>query len=253
MYSAGLVSGSAVHTSARPATVTAAIDANPTQCDAGQRADHALRQVEAAGAGREVGDHQDRQHRDDRAGHAVEQLDEDHDPGLADHREQERARSLGAEADEQQRLASPELGPIADPRRQDRDDDLRHDDQSGHEQRAERKLAQRQILADQRQHRSVGKLEQHHCAGEQQQIPVLAQIGDPLHLERAIAHGGIAGAHVVDLVRPDPIERDQRGNAQQRGDHEYRAHRRIDAQRSHGERGDGIAGRGEPKVSTDAA
>ena len=94
-------------------------------------------------------------------------------------------------------------------------------------------------------------MEQHHAPGEQQQAVIAREVHDPLQVECVVAPGGIARARVIDLVGLDPAERDQRRDAQDRGGEEDRAGRYVASEHSHERRGRGIAGGGEPVVSSD--
>ena len=87
-------------------------------------------EIEAAGARREVGDHDDGQHPDDGAADPVEQLDQEQKPVAGRDREQDGADRLERKAEEQQRAAALALRVIAYPWCEDRNDDLRCGDQA---------------------------------------------------------------------------------------------------------------------------
>ena len=113
--------------------------------------------------------------------------------------------------------------------RQERDHDLRRHDQAGHPQRRSVRVRFRQVLADQRQHRSVGKLEEHQRAGEEDEPAVLRQIERAREVHCLLSGDGVARLGVVDLLAADGAERDQRRNAQRRGREEDGAIRQIGA------------------------
>jgi len=129
-------------------------------------ADEALNEIEAPGAGRHVGNHQHREHGDGGGADATQALADDKSGVARKEGEYQSAQSLDAEPDQQQRLAAEFLGMVSDPWRQDRGDDLRCNDEAGHQQRCGPIFAQRQILADHRKHRGIGKLKQENAAGE---------------------------------------------------------------------------------------
>src|SRR5262249_6779499 len=90
-------------------------------------ADEALHQVETAGAGRHVGDHQHREHGDRRRADAAQALTNDQSRVARIDGKYQTAQRLYAESDHQQRLTTEFHGMVSDPWRQDRGDDLRRD------------------------------------------------------------------------------------------------------------------------------
>ena len=169
-----------------------------------------MRQIELPGVFGQVGDDDDCQYADDGAGHAIEHLRDDEKTIGIGEGEHSRADRRQRESDQQQRFAPALLGMIADPGRQHRHDDLRHDDESGHPKRRLHRYRRRQIFSDQWQHRRVRQLEQHQSRGEQDQPVIFQEVGDASNLRRAMAAAGIASAGIVNLLRPDQAERDQR-------------------------------------------
>lgn len=129
--------------------------------DACHRAGHALGQIESARSRGQIGDDQNRQYANDRARNAGQQLRNDKENIAAREREQCSANGFDGEANEQQWFASALLGMIANPRRQNGDNDLWHDDKARHPNRRSGCLRLGQALADERQHRGVGKLKEH--------------------------------------------------------------------------------------------
>src|SRR5262245_48366798 len=107
-------------------------------------------------------------------------------------------------------------------------------------------------LTDHRQQRSAGKMKQHQTAREQNETPVLRYIDQSLKIQGMVALGGIARANVVDLVRSDFGERDQRWDAQDRRGNEYGAVRQVGSERTHEHGGHGVAGAGEAIISSNA-
>ena len=146
------------------------------------------------------------------------------------------ADRLHREADQQERPAPALLRMEADPRRQKGNHELRRHNQAGHPQRRAVRVGFREVFADHRQHRSVGKLEEHQRTGEEDEPPVLRQIDDPRERHFLLAGSGIARLGVVDLLAADGAQRDQGRNAKGRGREENGAGGKVGARHAHQER-----------------
>ena len=56
-------------------------------------------------------------------------------------------------------------------------------------------------------------MKQDERAGEKNETPVLREVHQFLQIESVVALGGVARAYIIDFVRLDFIERDQRRDA----------------------------------------
>jgi hypothetical protein len=86
------------------------MNAQSTARAADRQADHAHRQVEAAGIAGEVGHHQRQHHAEHCPADAVERLDRHHQAGRRGDGEQQAAQGHGGKAQQQHRAAAPALG-----------------------------------------------------------------------------------------------------------------------------------------------
>ena len=93
---------------------------------------------------------------------------------------------------------------VADPWGEQPDDQLRHDDQPGHQDRGGLIVMFCQVLADDWEHRSVGKLEQEDTGSEDIEFGVFAEIENTLKALGLLAHACITRTRVIDLVATNP-------------------------------------------------
>src|SRR5262249_43464102 len=84
------------------------------------------------------------------------------------------------------------------------------------------------------------------------QTPVLREIDKSLQIKGVVALGGIARTNVIDLVRSDFGQRDQRRDAQDRRGDEYGAVRQVCSEPTHERSGHSISGAGEAVISPNA-
>jgi len=92
--------------------------------------------------------------------------------------EQRRAQRLGGEADQKERFAPAIFGMVADPRREYRHHDLRHDDEPETQSDDLVGIVVARFSPINGQHRRVGKLKQHQGRREQNESVVLEEIDD---------------------------------------------------------------------------
>ena len=163
--------------------------------------DRALREIETAGAAHDVGDDQRRKRLIDARPHAVEQLDANEPEGVVRQNIERRADRQDGEGDEKDRPSSPGVGVAADEDRDRQHHALRRDHAERHHRRRLLRELKRKLLADQRQERRVGEVEQHGAEGENHQRTRLEQ--DPISGRRpfSFAIGGqVSRPVVVDRV-----------------------------------------------------
>ena len=106
---------------------------------------------------------------------AVECLNGDEQRRVCDQREQHRSDRQRTDADKQQRPATPAFCSPACPRCQQGDDNLRHHNERGHNERRSIAFAPCQRPANERQNRSICCLEQEQAAGEGQQRTIFPE------------------------------------------------------------------------------
>ena len=189
--------------------------------DTDRRAHDALRQVESAGAARDIGDHQRHHHTERRGRDAIEDLHGDQQIRIGHQREQQRAEHQRGEGQSQERKAAPNLGMVPDPGRDDGDDDLRYHDARGDQHRRPFARAHRHHAAHQRQHRGIGHVEQQGAARQDQQRRLA---NDDAHVHRRmiglLRHRPAMRSVWIDLGRPDLAQGDQGWNEQHGSDEE---------------------------------
>ena len=128
-------------------------------------ADDALRQIEAAGAAREVGDHQRHHHAEHRGRDAVEHLDGHQQIGIGHDREQEAADRAGRRMPHQQeRPAPPDLRLMPTHGEISATISCGTTMQAAISTVAHSARPRGQDAAHQRQHRGIGEVEQQHAA-----------------------------------------------------------------------------------------
>ena len=121
--------------------------------------------------------------------------------------EQKAADRQRGEADQQQRPAAPDLRAPADPRRQRRDEKLRHDDAGRDDDRRPMRRAHGDDAAHQRQHGRIGEVKQQQAAGEDEKRPIVHQRARlDRRLDRLCGRGGAPCARSGSISLPE-IER----------------------------------------------
>jgi hypothetical protein len=128
---------------------------------ADRRADGPEGEIKATRAPREVGNHQDRDHAKDSRPHAIQDLDCDQRARVGGEGVENGANRQDPERQEQQRLSAPGPRFSARPGRKQRDDKLRGHHARRHEHHRTSTLPLGQHLAQERQHRGVGKVKHH--------------------------------------------------------------------------------------------
>jgi hypothetical protein len=88
----------------------------------------------------------------------------------------EGAQRFEDETDQQERPPPSFFRMESHPRREDGDHDLRNDQQARHPQGRVLTERMRNIHANHRQHRSIGKLKQEHCRHEQNKLPIFGKV-----------------------------------------------------------------------------
>ena len=92
---------------------------------------------------------------------------------------------------------------MPDPGRDQRDDELRHDDAGGDQHGRPLARAHGQHAAHQRQHRGVGEMEQQHAAGEDEQRRLCISAPGLVGGVRRASRRAAVGALRIDLARGD--------------------------------------------------
>jgi hypothetical protein len=95
----------------------------------------------------------------------------------------------------------------------------------------------RQVLANNRQHRSVGELKEEHASSEDVEIAVFPEVKDAMVTLGLLALPRISGAGIVDFVGANPAQRNECRDAQRGSTKEYSAFRKILTGQSHQPRG----------------
>ena len=143
--------------------------------DSLSRCDGALGKVETACAAHDVSDHQRRKRLIDACPHAVEQLDANEPEGVVRQNIERRPDRQHGEGNEEDRPASPGVRVAADEDRDRQHDALRGDHAERHHRRRLLRELKRELLADQRQKRRIGEVEQHRAKGENHEWTRLKQ------------------------------------------------------------------------------
>ena len=188
--------------------------------DSHRRRDRALRQIVPAAAAHDVGYDQRRQRPIDARTYPVEQLNADQPEGVVRQNIERRADRQHGEGDEENRPSSPGIRPAPD-----EDRDRQHHALGGdHAERHHRGRLfwelDRELLADQRQKRRIGEVEQHRAESENHQRTSLKQYAISGRLSLRFAIGGkVSRPVVVDCIRWNG-EHGRRGQGREHRNHE---------------------------------
>ncbi len=189
--------------------------------DADRRPHDALRQVEAAGAARDVGDHQGHHHAERCRGYPIEQLCGDQQIGIGDQGKQQRSDHQCRKCQQQERTSPPQLSVVPDPGRYDSDNELWHND-AGRNQHG-RPLARPlgHDAAHERQHRGIREMEQQRATSKDHER-ALAQNGPKVGRRTAglLLDRTTVGPVRVDFGRTNAAEGHQGRNEQGRCNNE---------------------------------
>ncbi|PAV70681.1 hypothetical protein WR25_15309 [Diploscapter pachys] len=123
--------------------------------------------IEAPAALGEVPDHYREQCPEQSGADAIEQLHGHQPKRIVRHHVEHATQRQDQEADEQQRFASPAVGPGAGQQRHGHHHQLRRDDARRGQRRGQLQVGLSQFLAHQRKHCRVGQMEQRAAHGEQ--------------------------------------------------------------------------------------
>ncbi len=130
--------------------------------------DRALCDVEASGVARQVGHDDGKDRAKDAGADAVEELHAD-EPGLVvGQRVKRAAKGQDQERGEEEAFVPPSVGARAHQHRHRHHDDLRSGDAGRHQAGAEILVLQRELLSNQRKHRRIREMKQHHAKRKEQ-------------------------------------------------------------------------------------
>ena len=193
-------------------------------------------------------------HAEHRGRDAVEHLHGDQQrTGSVHDREQHAADRQRGERRAAAAAGGPICAPVPDPRRDQRDHELRHDDAGRDQHRRPLARPHRQHAAHQRQHRGVGEMEQQRCS--RARISSGRCAARPSRLDAArvgAARGWPPCARSGSTSRgADAAQRQQRRDQQHGGDEEHRAVGEQVAARAHRGGRDAVADRGEARIAAE--